>query len=61
MQKVYTETGKYLYDLSKITLGLAVITPLIKGGDVNAYAIFASALLFFSGAIFIHKGENNDT
>jgi hypothetical protein len=61
MKKVYTETGKYLYDISKITLGLAVITPLIKGGSVNTYAVLVSALLFLGGAILIHKGDTDDT
>lgn len=57
MKKVYTETGKYLYDISKITLGLAVITPLVKGGGVSIIALIASFVIFIAGAYFIHKGE----
>jgi len=44
MKKVYEETGKYLYDISKIVLGVAVIT-----------AICVSAVSFIVGAYFLHK------
>ena len=50
MKKVYLETGKYLYDISKITLGVAVITPLVKGGNISFIA-------FAIGAYLIKQGE----
>ena len=58
MKKVYEETGKYLYDISKIVLGVAVITPIFKGGSYSIIAICVSALSFIAGAFFLHKGEN---
>ena len=61
MKKVYEETGKYLYDISKIVLGVAVITPIFKGGDYSIVAIFASAFSFIAGAYLLHKGENYES
>jgi len=57
MKKVYAETGKYFYDISKIVLGLAVITPLIKGGDLSITALGISFAMFIAGAYLIKKGE----
>jgi hypothetical protein len=61
MKRVYEETGKYLYDISKIILGVAVITPVFKGGSYSVIAIGISALSFVVGAYFLHKGENYGT
>jgi len=58
MKRVYEETGKYLYDVSKIILAVAVITPLVKGGDYSILAILGSILIFSTGAYLIHKGDN---
>ncbi len=57
MKKVYAETGKYLYDISKIVLGLAVITPLIKNESMSMIALVSSFVIFSLGAFFIKKGE----
>jgi len=57
MKKVYAETGKYLYDISKIVLGLAVITPLIKDENMSMIALGSSFGIFSLGAFFIKKGE----
>ena len=57
MKKVYTETGKYLYDISKIILGLAIITPLIRDEDISIYSLTIAGLVFLSGAFLIKKGE----
>ena len=57
MKKVYTETGKYLYDISKIVLGLAVITPLIKDESMSISALGISFAVFIVGAYFIKKGD----
>jgi len=57
MKKVYDETGKYLYDISKIVLGLAVITPLIKDENMSISALGIAFAVFLLGAFFIKKGE----
>jgi len=61
MKKVYEETGKYLYDISKIVLGVAVITPIFKGGSYSITAICVSAVSFIVGAYFLHKGDNYES
>jgi len=60
MKEVYIETGKYLYDISKIILGVAVITPIFKGGSYSITAICVSAISFICGAYLLHKGGNYD-
>ena len=57
MKKVYIETGKYLFDISKITLGIAVITPLVKGGGISITAFIMSFIAYVIGAFLISKGE----
>jgi hypothetical protein len=57
MKKIYEETGKYLYDVSKIILGVAVITPVFKDESFSIIAVAVSAIAFVSGAYLFHKGE----
>ncbi|WP_324172110.1 DUF6722 family protein [Sulfurimonas sp.] len=57
MKKLYTETGKYLYDISKIILGLAIITPMIKDEQISILAILIVLIVFSVGAVLIKKGE----
>jgi hypothetical protein len=58
IKKVYKETGKYLYDISKIIVGIAVITPIFKGGNYSIVAIASSAIVFIIGAYLLNKGDN---
>ena len=46
MNNLLKETGKYLYDISKIVLGLAVVTPLIKDRSVSIGAILTALVIF---------------
>ena len=55
MRKVYEETGKYLFDISKIILGIAVITPIFKGGNYSIPAIGVSLVAYIIGAYFLHN------
>ena len=61
MNNLLKETGKYLYDISKIVLGLAVVTPLIKDRSVSIGAILTALVIFSAGAIMIYKGNKNDS
>lgn len=58
------ETGKFFYDLSKISAGLGLLLPLFKGEyvDVNsALLALSSALVFFVvGLILITKGADDE-
>ncbi len=61
MKDLFKETGKYLYDISKIVLGLAVVTPLIKDEPVSIGAILTALVIFSTGAVMIYKGNKNDS
>jgi len=56
MNDFLKETGKYLYDISKIVLGLGIITPLIKNEEIAIFPIVVSLGLFLTGALMIYKG-----
>lgn len=56
MKDLFKEIGKYLFDISKIVLGLAIVTPLVKDGNLSIYPILISLLLFSSGATLIYLG-----
>lgn len=57
MKKLYFETGKYLYDISKIVLALAVITPFIKDESINVISLMIAPIIFVVGAILIKRSE----
>jgi len=57
MKNLYIETGKYLYDISKIILGLAIVTPMIKDEQISVFAIILVVIVFSVGAVLIKKGE----
>jgi len=61
MKDLFKETGKYLYDISKIVLGLAVVTPLIKDEPVSIGDILTALVIFSTGAVMIYKGNKNDS
>jgi len=58
------ETGKFFYDLSKITVGLGLLLPVIKGENVkisSALVALISFLVFFLiGLLLINKGVENE-
>lgn len=56
MNEFLKETGKYLYDISKIILGLAIITPLIKGDEISPIPISVALIIFVIGGFMIYKG-----
>ena len=57
MKKVFEETGKYLYDISKISLGIAIITPLIDEKTISFVAVVFTVTTFAIGAFLFKKGE----
>lgn len=56
MKELFKEIGKYLFDISKIVLGLAIVTPLVREGSLSAYPIFIALLLFGGGATLVYLG-----
>ena len=53
------EIGKLSIDLAKITFAIAILTPLIKTGDVDYKALF-SAFASVSGIILINEGTQEN-
>ena len=41
------EIGKYFLDLSKILIGLALVTPIMKNEDISLASIGVVVVLFF--------------
>lgn len=54
------EVGKFLIDLSKITIGIAFLTPLVKNNNISIIAIISALLLAIGGFILINKGVKED-
>ena len=60
MKELLKELGKYFFDISKIVLAIAVLTPLVKSGSYNYYAISGAGILFILGAYITYKGVSDD-
>ena len=58
MQDFLKETGKYLYDISKIVLGIGIVTPLIKGSEIS---IWCCILLVFNRCNYDLYGRSKMT
>jgi len=54
------EIGKLSIDLAKITFAIAILTPLIKTGDIDYKAFFSALGFAISGIILINKGTKED-
>ena len=61
MKHFLKETGKYLYDLSKIVLAVAVITPMFSEKLISYFPLYVASGLFLLGAILIYQGGKDDT
>ncbi len=54
------EIGKFLTDLSKITIGVAFLTPFVKDNNLSIVALISASLLATGGFILINKGTKED-
>ncbi len=54
------ELGKYFLDISKILIGLTLITPLMKDMNLSFFAIFLVLMLFTIGTYLTNKGEKDE-
>jgi len=55
------EIGKYLTDISKVTIGIAFLTPFVKENNLSIIALISASLLAIGGFILINKGtKEND-
>ena len=60
MNNLLKELGKYFFDISKLLLGVAIITPLIKNKDISIISVIMAVMMFLLGIIFTYKGGENE-
>lgn len=54
------ELGKYLLDVSKILVALALITPLLKDESVSLISVALFTILLIAGTYLTNKGAKED-
>lgn len=54
------EIGKLLLDLGKIIFAIAVLTPVVKGNNLNNCSLLLSFCLIVLGTIIFNKGVENE-
>jgi hypothetical protein len=59
-QETIKEIGKLSIDLAKITFAIAILTPLIKTGDIDLKALISALGFALSGIILINKGTQEN-
>ena len=60
IKETLKEIGKYLTNLSKITIGVAFLTPFVKDNNLSIIALMSAFLLAISGFILLNKGTKKD-
>lgn len=59
-KETFKEFGKYLFDIAKILLAIAVITPIAKAEPMSPVMGFLVVALSVAGAYLINKGAKDD-
>jgi len=54
------EIGKYHLDISKILIGLAVISPVVKQGSFSCGVVVVISIIFIVGIVLINKGAADE-
>jgi len=60
MKNLLKELGKYFFDVSKIILAVAVITPFVKSTNISMGALMFSVTLLFIGSYLTYYGGKDD-
>jgi hypothetical protein len=60
MKNLLKELGKYFFDVSKIILAVAVITPFVKSTSISIGALMFSFTLLLIGAYLTYKGDKDE-
>ena len=60
MRHLLKELGKYFFDISKILLAVAVITPFVKNANISIGALILSIALMAVGSYFAYKGGKDN-
>jgi len=54
------EVGKLFFDVAKIVFAVAIVTPLVKGGEVELIPLFFVAEVILIGLYLINKGTQDE-
>jgi len=54
------ELGKLAFDASKITFAVAIVTPLVKGGDIEIFPMLVVFEMIIIGIYLINKGTQDE-
>lgn len=54
------ELGKLILDVTKIVIAIVVITPFVKGGNIEIFPILSAIAMAGTGLYIINKGVKDD-
>lgn len=54
------ELGKLILDVTKIVIAVVIITPFVKGGDIEILPIFSAVAMAGIGLYIINKGAKDE-
>jgi len=54
------ELGKFILDITKIVIAIVVITPFVKGGEVEILPIFSAVGMAGFGLYITNKGVKDE-
>jgi len=54
------EVGKLFFDVAKIVFAVAIVTPLVKGGEVEVIPLFFVVEVVLIGLYLINKGTQDE-
>ena len=54
------ELGKFILDIAKIIVAIAVVTPFVKGGGIEVVPILSAVTMAGIGIYIINKGAKNE-
>ena len=54
------EVGKLFFDIAKIIFAVAIVTPIVKGGDVESLPLLFVSEATLIGLYLINKGTQNE-
>jgi len=54
------ESGKFILDISKIIIAVAVITPFVKGGNLDIFTLISALSIAAIGVYTINKGAKDE-
>ena len=54
------ELGKFILDITKIIVAIAIVTPFVKGGDIELVPIFSSVAMAAIGIYITNKGAKDE-